>query len=99
MRKVRNTVLGKATVTSKGQLTIPVEARRAMELDKGEQLIFEVHPEGVLIRRALRARDLLGIIPPIQVDWKTVRRRAWEGRAKRLAGGSPSGRSSATPTS
>lgn len=99
MTEVRAIALGKATVTSKGQLTIPVRARRAMGLDTGDRVVFEPHPQGVLIRKALGPRDLLGTVPPIPADWKTVRRKAWAERAERLAGKQQAGRSSATPTS
>jgi AbrB family looped-hinge helix DNA binding protein len=85
MVRVRKSVLGKATITSKGQLTIPVEVRRAMGVDQGDHLVFEPHPEGMLLRKATRASDLLGVVPPLPVDWKTARRNAWVERAKRLA--------------
>jgi AbrB family looped-hinge helix DNA binding protein len=32
-----------ATVTSKGQITIPREVRRALHLRKGDTVVFEVH--------------------------------------------------------
>jgi AbrB family looped-hinge helix DNA binding protein len=92
-------MIGKATLTSKGQLTVPVEVRRALRLRQGDRLIFERHPEGVLIRRAGRAADLLGVVPPLPVDWETMRRKAWGERAERLAAQGRRGRSSATRTS
>jgi AbrB family looped-hinge helix DNA binding protein len=99
MDDVRGQVLGKATVTSKGQLTIPVRVRRALGIAQGERVVFEAHAQGVLIRRAARARDLLGVVPPVPTDWKSMRRRAWADRAERLDGRVRPERSSATPTS
>ncbi len=38
----------RATVTSKGQVTIPVELRRAIGLDEGDRLLFELEPDGTV---------------------------------------------------
>jgi len=94
MTKVRSMVISKATLSSKGQLTLPVEVRRAMRMEKGDRVVFEVRSDGVLMRKALRASDLIGVLPPLPVDWKTARRQAWAERARRLAE-----RSSVTRTS
>lgn len=40
------------TVTSKGQVTIPVEIRRALDLKEGDQVAVEQRGEAVLLRRA-----------------------------------------------
>jgi antitoxin PrlF len=39
-----------ARVTSKGQVTIPKEVRRALRIRAGDTLIFETDEEGVRIR-------------------------------------------------
>jgi antitoxin PrlF len=53
-----------ATVTSKGQITIPKEVRDALHLRAGHRLDFEVRADGnVLVRpRTLDARKLFGIV-------------------------------------
>ena len=38
----------RATVTSKGQVTIPVELRRAMGVREGDKLLFELEPDGTV---------------------------------------------------
>jgi AbrB family looped-hinge helix DNA binding protein len=91
---VRRPTIGKARLSSKGQLTVPAEVRRSLGLARGDDVVFEVVDEGVLMRKAKAARDLIGVIPPLRVDWKTARRKAWAGRAERV-----SARSSATRTS
>lgn len=35
-----------ATLTSKGQVTIPAEVRRHLGLKKGERVLFVIEPEG-----------------------------------------------------
>lgn len=86
--------MSKARVSSKGQLTIPAEVRRVLGLTRGDNVVFELRPEGVLLRKAGRAHELIGVIPPLPVDWKTARRTAWGERVERLEA-----RSSATRTS
>jgi AbrB family looped-hinge helix DNA binding protein len=45
----------RATLTSKGQLTIPVELRRRWELKAGDQLEFSLDDqERVLLRKVVR---------------------------------------------
>jgi antitoxin PrlF len=39
-------------LTSKGQTTIPVEVRKALRLEEGDQLLFEVDKGKVTLRRA-----------------------------------------------
>jgi AbrB family looped-hinge helix DNA binding protein len=54
-----------ATVTSKGQVTIPVEARRRLRIVPGTRLEFVVHDDGRLevIPMAGSVRDLKGMVP------------------------------------
>lgn len=41
---------GKARVTSKGQITIPKEIRRALGVREGDSLMFEVEDGGARVR-------------------------------------------------
>jgi AbrB family looped-hinge helix DNA binding protein len=53
-------------VTSKGQVTIPVEVRKALDLEQGDDLIFEVTPSrSVELRVVKRKRlsELFGALP------------------------------------
>lgn len=55
-----------ARVTSKGQVTIPAEVRRALGIDQGDDLVFEVTSErSVQLRVVKRQRlsDLYGALP------------------------------------
>jgi AbrB family looped-hinge helix DNA binding protein len=57
-----------ATVTSKGQITIPVEIRRSLGLHEGDQVVFEIaENDGDPMARVRRAPDFIamaGSIPP-----------------------------------
>jgi AbrB family looped-hinge helix DNA binding protein len=54
-----------AKITSKGQVTIPQEVRRAMGVSEGDRVEFVHMPDGgFVMKRATRSiRDLKGIIP------------------------------------
>jgi len=41
----------RSTVSSKGQITVPVEIRRVLGLRPGTPVVFEQLPEGALLRR------------------------------------------------
>ena len=40
------------TVTRKGQITLPIDIRRALNLNEGDRVAVEQHGETVLLRRA-----------------------------------------------
>jgi antitoxin PrlF len=44
--------MSEATVTSKGQVTIPAEIRKAMGLTAGERVIFTQLDDGTIVFRA-----------------------------------------------
>lgn len=41
-----------STITRKGQVTIPAEIRRELDLKEGERISIERHGDAVLLRRA-----------------------------------------------
>jgi AbrB family looped-hinge helix DNA binding protein len=47
-----------AKITSKGQVTIPVEVRQALGLADGDYTSWELRPDGVLVR-PMRLRPIL----------------------------------------
>jgi len=53
-----------ATMTSKGQVTVPVEVRRRLRLSSGDRLDFEIGPSGEVRVQAARSdvRDLAGTL-------------------------------------
>jgi len=58
--------MSEATVTSKGQVTIPAEIRRAMGLSAGERVVFTQLDDGTTVFRAKRRSimELRGFLKP-----------------------------------
>lgn len=54
--------MAESAVTSKGQITIPVEVRRAMGLKPQDRVVFTLLPDGTTVMRAKTKsfRDLVG---------------------------------------
>lgn len=55
-----------ARVTSKGQVTIPAEVRRALKIDQGDDLVFVVISERsaeLRVQKRKRLSDLYGALP------------------------------------
>lgn len=54
-----------ATLTSKGQITVPLKIREKLRLHAGSRLVFEEQPNGdILVRRqAADSLSLKGILP------------------------------------
>jgi AbrB family looped-hinge helix DNA binding protein len=44
----------KSTISSKGQVTIPVEIREELGLRPGTPVVFERHPSGALLRKGTK---------------------------------------------
>lgn len=56
-----------ATVTRKGQITLPRAVRDAMGLEPGAEVDFEITPDGVWLRRRISRADIakwIGYLPP-----------------------------------
>jgi AbrB family looped-hinge helix DNA binding protein len=55
-----------ATLTSKGQITLPVQMRTKLGLVPGSKVEFEEQPNGdyVVRRRTIDVRDLRGMLKP-----------------------------------
>jgi AbrB family looped-hinge helix DNA binding protein len=80
----------RATVTSKGQITIPATVRKALGLHQGDQVVFEIGRESAApVARLRRARDIFamaGSIRPrraVPKGWADERRLAREEKARR----------------
>ncbi len=53
------------TVTSKGQVTIPAEIRRLLEMEPGDRVVFRVTEDRVELQTvAMSLEDTFGAVPP-----------------------------------
>ncbi|MDQ3444839.1 MAG: type II toxin-antitoxin system PrlF family antitoxin [Pseudomonadota bacterium] len=52
--------MSEATVTSKGQITIPADIRRALGLSAGERVVFTRFSDGTTVMRA-KTRSILDL--------------------------------------
>jgi len=62
-----------ATVTSKGQITIPVQVRKALGLEAGDRLVFELRDDGLRVR-ALHRRKASELRGSVRSDARYVSR-------------------------
>lgn len=69
-----------ATLTSKGQLTVPKSVREALGLHEGDQVVFRVFDGRAVLARSPSLLDLAGSVPvPAALrgaSWPEIRRRA-----------------------
>jgi AbrB family looped-hinge helix DNA binding protein len=74
-----------ATVTSKGQVTVPVTVRRHLGLEPSDKVAFVIAPDGTVLVRALRyptLDSLRGAAGTLKrpLSWQQVREIAREDR-------------------
>ncbi len=56
MNKVRSTSISR--VTSKGQVTIPADVRKALAIEQGDDLVFDVSPDRTASLRVIKRQRL-----------------------------------------
>ncbi|WP_280491365.1 AbrB/MazE/SpoVT family DNA-binding domain-containing protein [Nocardia asiatica] len=70
-----------ARLTSKGQLTVPKAVREALDLQVGDNVLFRVEGQVVVLARTPDLLELAGSVPvPPEVrekPWDEVREAAW----------------------
>ena len=76
-----------ATLTSKGQVTIPVEIRRLLGIDTNDKISFVIQPEGTVQMQTLKyptIASLAGKAGKMQkpLPWKEIKKIIQEERAK-----------------
>jgi antitoxin PrlF len=60
--------MSEATLTSKGQITIPADIRKSMAINPKDRLTFTPMPDGTVVMRAKTKsiKDLKGMLKPPQ---------------------------------
>jgi AbrB family looped-hinge helix DNA binding protein len=76
-----------ATITSKGQITIPKQVRDALELTEGDHVVFRVEGHRAVLAKTPDLLDLAGAVavPAARrgASWEEVRRTTRRVRAER----------------
>lgn len=72
-----------ATITSKGQLTLPAEVRHKLDVTIGDKVSFVLADDGTISIKPVRYRDVASIAGaagalPEPLSWEEMRRIAWE---------------------
>ncbi|MFO7572198.1 MAG: AbrB/MazE/SpoVT family DNA-binding domain-containing protein [Gaiellaceae bacterium] len=78
-----------ATVTSKGQLTIPKSVREALGIHKGDRVVFRVEDDCVLLAKTPELLDLAGTIAVPEgkkgATWSEIVEATHEARGRKRA--------------
>lgn len=78
-----------ATVTTKGQITIPKRVRDELGLHEGDRVLFRVVEGRALLARTADLLDLAGVVPvpadARDLSWEEIRDRAHRSQAARSA--------------
>ena len=53
-----------STITSKGQTTVPASVRRALGLEAGDRIVYEIQGDSVVIRPQPEAMEVFGSLKP-----------------------------------
>lgn len=76
-----------ATITQRGQVTLPAEVRRLLGVGPKSTLIFEVDNGVVVVKRPrFTLEEVYGSVTPLnpEVDWRQAEREAREEHADRV---------------
>lgn len=77
----------KATVTSKGQITIPRRVREGLHLQEGDQVLFEVADGRAILAKTPDLLDLAGVVKVPKgkqgIPWAEIRKQAWSTQTNR----------------
>lgn len=77
----------KATVTSKGQITIPRRVREELHLREGDQVLFEVADGRAVLAKTPDLLELAGAVRVPKgkggIPWAEIRKQAWSAQTRR----------------
>lgn len=72
-------------ISSKGQVTIPAEIRRVLDLERQKKVLLEVleNKQVILKKSKFSLEDVFGSVPPIKESFLKIRKIAREERLKK----------------
>lgn len=76
-----------STITQRGQVTLPVEIRRKLDVNPGDRVEFTIEGDQVTVRPVkYTLESAFGSVPPLSepMDFEEMIRTAKEDRAERL---------------
>ncbi len=75
-----------ATLSSKGQTTIPKAVRERLQIKPGDRFKFFFHPDGVILLPKIPTKHLKGSVPRLarQVSTKEIDKAIEEGATERF---------------
>ncbi len=78
-----------AKITSKGQLTLPKEIRKFLDVHTGSVVVFEKEDEKIVIKSAKTLREFKGALRGIgeKIDFDEMRKKAKEYIGEKVAHG------------
>jgi AbrB family looped-hinge helix DNA binding protein len=59
-----------STVTSKGQVTLPVKVRKNLGLETGDIVIFDFESDHMILRKARNIETYFNTLPPLNFSFK-----------------------------
>jgi len=76
-----------ATVTSKGQVTLPKAVRDALGIRAGDEVLFRVHRNRAVLAKVPDFLELKGSVPlppgSKGVSWSTIKSETWRSRTSK----------------
>ena len=74
-----------ATVTERGQVTIPAEVRKVLGIGKGDRIVFALEDGKAVVKKALSLREIFGSVPALKkpLTWEQIQAIAHEEVAER----------------
>ena len=69
-------------ILPKGQITIPREIRKSMNIKEGDTLVLEKTEMGIMLKKGKTLFDYIGKLPNLGMSIEEMREKAIEGVAK-----------------
>lgn len=69
-------------ILPKGQITIPREIRKSMNIKEGDTLLLEKTEKGIMLKKGKTLFDFIGKLPNLGMSIEEMREKAIEGAAK-----------------